>query len=154
MTCDDFLVMLPTGRDFFFDEYNRPIYRIKEYKKNKTPYCLHIEFCNQLAYLATGKEYPVLIAPYHGIHPHSLKSITKTVTDSFLTPYYRLMQSHRFRKTSDMDHLMFALVGESRGEYWVRNSEIHEFILNKKGKYIKNLNWLGDVRMLSEESVH
>ncbi|MDR1523375.1 MAG: hypothetical protein LBS29_05455 [Endomicrobium sp.] len=155
MSCDDYLVMLPTDKNFFFDEYERPIYRIKEYcSKEQTPCFWHINFCNQMAYLATGKEWPVLVTTYHGIQPHSLKSVIKTVTNSFLTPYYKLMLSHRFRRTTDMDHLLFALVGESRGEYWVKNSEIDEYIKSKRGNWIKNADWSGDIRMIEEDKIH
>jgi uncharacterized protein YlzI (FlbEa/FlbD family) len=157
MSCDDCLVMLPTDKNFFFDEYKRPIYRIKPYESRKdNPYKLHINFCNQMAYLATGKEWPDLVTTYHGIQPHSLKSITKTITNSFLTPYYKLMLSHRFRKTTDMDHLLFALVGESRGEYWVKHSAIHEYIKSKSKEqnWIKNVDWTGDIRMIINKDIH
>jgi hypothetical protein len=146
MSCDDFLVLKPLPKSYFFGPGGIPVYRTREAKKNpESPYYNHLLFIAGVATFFTMKNHSSkILMTYHGIQAHSRTSIKHTLERTEVRFLAEVASKNRFRNAlSDLDHLLYALIGSSRGEYIVSLVSDNEYTKDSNGKSRKNPNWSG-----------
>ena len=152
MSCDDFMVLKPLPKSYFFNQFGTPIYRTRRPTINEEgKYYQHLKFIAGIATFFTKTNcYSKIVMTYHGIQAHSKASIQYTLERTGVRFLAEVANKNRFRnELSDLDHLLYALIGESRGEYKCMFIEVDKYIKDEAGRTVKNKKWKGDIRLLS-----